>query len=454
MKRFLLLSLLITVLILSLASCGKSCSINGVDFADCAVVYSESDTDYAKRAAEYVRDMMEKCSGGEVALVTDAQASGADYEIVVGETSRDISKRLDAECEGVEFAILSEESAIALKGDYFVIAAAAYYFIDTYIGTESGDKVIPLGESVCTPVVKEAKNYILLIGDGMGLYQTKLHEYLTDTSDYSDGEDLFYGYMLPYIGSARTTSLSGITDSAAAATALATGNKTKNKTIGLDKDGNELLSITELALSLGMSAGVMSTEDQMGATPAAFSAHTTDRDNDSEILDDQDVFVYEKGGIIECNYNQYSERGIAYIEDTITKTLDKLDDNEKGFFLMYEEAHVDKHCSSGNLQDAYLALLRFNQAIATFMEYVFYHPDTFLLITADHETGGLSWMGYKFSYNSGGHTSRDVPVYAYGVGAEVFHDLSVENVQIPKTIVSWWGAALAADTDEEYPVLK
>ena len=121
---------------------------------------------------------------------------------------------------------------------------------------------------------------------------------------------------------------------------------------------------------------------------------------------------------------------------------------------MYEEAYIDKHSHNMDVTEAAQAVLRFNQAIAVFMEYAFYHPDTFLLITADHETGGLTWMGHKFSYNSGGHTSRDVPVYAYGVGAEVFGDQTVENVQIPKTIVSWWGESLAADTDEQYPVLK
>ena len=60
----------------------------------------------------------------------------------------------------------------------------------------------------------------------------------------------------------------------------------------------------------------------------------------------------------------------------------------------------------------------------------------------------------KFKFNSGGHTSRDVPVYAYGMGAEVFNGVSIENVQIPKTIVSMWGESLAADTDEQYPVMK
>jgi alkaline phosphatase len=63
-------------------------------------------------------------------------------------------------------------------------------------------------------------------------------------------------------------------------------------------------------------------------------------------------------------------------------------------------------------------------------------------------------MEEKLKFNSGGHTGRDVPIYAYGMGAEVFDGKTIENVQIPKTIVSLWGESLAADTDDTYPVLK
>ena len=77
-----------------------------------------------------------------------------------------------------------------------------------------------------------------------------------------------------------------------------------------------------------------------------------------------------------------------------------------------------------------------------------------MLITADHETGGMYVLEEEYKFNTSNHTSRDVPVYAYGQDAAVFGDATIENVQIPKTISSWWGHALAADTDDKYPVLK
>ena len=123
--------------------------------------------------------------------------------------------------------------------------------------------------------------------------------------------------------------------------------------------------------------------------------------------------------------------------------------------MMYEEAYIDKHSHEMDEEGAAKAVIRFNQAIATFMEFAFYNPDTFILITADHETGGLGYTEEGgFDFTRGSHTGRDVPVFAYGVGAQVFHDVSVENVQIPKTIAKMWGQQLAADTDEQYPPLN
>jgi len=100
------------------------------------------------------------------------------------------------------------------------------------------------------------------------------------------------------------------------------------------------------------------------------------------------------------------------------------------------------------------AMLRFNQAIGQFMEFALYHPDTFLLITADHETGDLIYDSERYIFKYYNHTARDVPVFAYGMGAEVFNGRTVENVQIPKTIAALWGQALAADTDDMYPCLE
>ena len=210
--------------------------INGTNLEKFSIVYSENDLDYAKRAAEYIQSEILKRTELNLPLVKDSEASG-EHEIVVGNTSRAISERLDAECGDLQFAILAEDNAIALEADYFVIAAAAYYFIETYVPSDDFSAEIPKEARVLDPIVKEAKNFILLIGDGMGVNQTLLFDHLEDVSGYSDGESQFYGYMLPYQGYSRTDSLSGTTDSAAGGTALSTGYKTYNEYIGIDKNG-------------------------------------------------------------------------------------------------------------------------------------------------------------------------------------------------------------------------
>ena len=335
--------------------------------------------------------------------------------------------------------MLTEEKQIALEGDYFIIAAAAYYFVDTYAPKEGGEFELSLGVSVHTPIVKEAKNFVLLIGDGMGEYQTRMFEYFENTAEYGDGEDVFYGSLLPYKGYARTRSLTGITDSAAAGTALSTGHKTENKIIAQLPDGTELTSITELALSLGMGAGVMSTEVSKGATPSTFSAHTANRDNATEIHEDQAYFEDTLGGIVECDFNVYDVDGVANMEGSIRQTLNALDDKD-GFFIMFEEAYIDKYCAKCDLWKTFDALTRFNQAIATFMEYAFYNPETMVIITADHETGGLGLNASGvIDYTTSEHTDADVPVFAYGKGAECFDGVNMENIQIPKTVAKFMG---------------
>lgn len=439
MKKLCAILILLSMLLLFCGCEEPSKSfINGVNLEEYSIVYSESDLDYAKRAAEYIKAEILERTGLDLPIVKDTEAE-SEYEIVVGDTSRAISDRLDAETEGLEFSMLTEEGKIALEGDYFIIAAAAYYFIENYVPYDDFDANIPLGEQVHEPIVKEAKNFILLIGDGMGVHQTEMFDYIDNTVEYGDGEDLFYGNLLPYKGFSRTNSLTGVTDSAAAGTAMACGVKTYNETIGQDGNGNDAMNLTELANSLGKANGVMSTEASTGATPSTFSAHTSNRDNSSEIIDDQFNATLNYGTIIECGYDHYSSRYMKMIETTITDTLAKLDDDSDGFFLMYEEAYIDKHCDDMDMARSFDAMVRFNQAIARFMEYTFYNPETFLLITADHETGGLHPEDGKLVFSTTDHTDANVPIFAYGDGAELFGGKEIENIQIAHTIAALMG---------------
>ena len=424
-------------------------SVNGVSISEYVIVYDTEGLDYNKRAAEYIQSEIKARCGAQLSIVDDS-TSPAPHEILVGETSREMSATLDAECEGLEFSILAQNGNIAIEGDYFIIAAAAYYLIDTY-RFGSGESVnVPDGQSVHTPIVKEAKNYILLIGDGMGVNHTLLFDHLEDTTDYSDGEDLFYGYLLPYKGFSRTDSLSGTTDSAAGGTAISCGMKTYNAHIGIDKDQKDIQSLTELAISLGMSGAVMSTENKTGATPASFSAHAMDRDDTLEIVEDQTKFYLEQGAIIDCGYDYYNSNGVnGTIERHINDTLSKVSANENGFFLMYEEAFIDKHSHNNDIEKIFAAVLRFNQAIGRFMEFAFYNPDTFVLITADHETGGIiPDENGNFIFTSDDHTSADVRIFTYGYGAQLFDGKTVENIQIGQTIASFFGVYDFGDQSE------
>ena len=435
--------------------------LGGVSLSEYVIVYDDEALDYNERAAQYIHDEILKRTGADLEVNTTARVDAARHEILVGETDRPASKALNAETEGLEFALMAKDGDVALEGDYFVIAAAAYYFVTTYITGKNASTTVPSKATVCEPIVEKANNYILLIGDGMGENHTFLPKgynkermYTDDgTTDFTDGEDFFYGHLFPYAGYAKTNSLDGVTDSAAAATALACGYKTKNGRIGKDKDKNDLKSITELAGDLGMATAVMTTEGPAGATPGGFSAHQDARDMYDEIKADQAAMTEKYGTIFHSHYDQYNRIGMWSIDLDLDKTLTELSKNEKGFFMMYEEAYIDKHSHNQDEEKATWAVFRFNQAIARFMEYAFYNPDTMVIITADHETGSLTNMGGKYYCATGDHSGRDVPVYAYGVGAEVFHDVTIENVQIPKTIAKMWGQSLASDTDSQYPPL-
>ncbi len=439
MKRICTLVLALLLVSLLCAGCapaaGPEPTLNGTKLSQYTIVYSDTQPDYTLRAAQYIQSQIQERTGLELALCEESSGTYS-HEIVVGETGRAISSALAADTENVEFALLADQNHIALEGDYFIIAAAAYYFVETYIPGREFDTQLPQAVSVQSPITQKPNNYIFLIGDGMGPNQTKLLQEHTISliSQDSDNERVFYGNYLPYQGTIHTNSLSGVTDSAAASTALACGYKTNNSYVGVDADGNELQSLTELAASQGKATAVMSTDQMNGATPAGFLAHATDRDDTKEITG----FIQEKmqsGTIVECGLDSR----INY-QNTISDVLCRLEEKGSGFFLMYEEGHIDKNGHKMLLSDTALCVGRFNQAIGIFMEYAFYHPDTFLIITADHETGGLMpGENGKLAFTTDSHTGVDVPIYGYGQGAEVFGGCSIENNEIPQIIAKLWG---------------
>ena len=454
MKKIIAFLLAFLTLTMLFGCGGKPSTLNGVPLDRYAIVYSDTDTDYAYRAAGYIRDQIKLRKGIELPLQEDSQVT-AEYEIVVGDTDREISTILDADTGSNTFAIQAAGKQIGLEGDYFFIAAAAYYFVQSYIPASAFDAQVPTTATVLSPITEPAKNCIFLIGDGMGVNHTKLYEEPPAAlpEGYSDGESVFYGYLLGVEGRSRTNSLDGVTDSAAGGTALSSGYKTHNGSVGLNSSEQPVKTLTELANELGKATAVMSTEAKTGATPASFSAHATSREEKTDILKSQTV-IEEAGTLINCSFDVYEPKLLERrLDKEIWETLDQLEKDGDGFFLMYEEAHIDKHSHKNDMEKTFLALARFNRAIGLFMEHTFYHPDTFLLITADHETGRLQPdENGKLAFHHDDHTDADVPVFAYGSGSEFFQGVTAENVQIPKTIAKFWGVEEFGDPSTEPPL--
>ena len=321
----------------------------------------------------------------------------------------------------------------------------------------------------------EPRNIILMIGDGMGPNQVKL------SAELSGGnyEGKAYMQCLPNQGFAMTNSLDGLTDSAAAATALATGYKTGNGRVGKNQDGKDLKSLTELAKERGMRTGVISTKPATDATPAAFSAHVKTRG-------EQDRIAYQQlsnlpNVLIGAGLEYYSaaKKAVPSVKKTLQEmgvtqltTLEELEqaptdteyllcttasetdiclstqkalellnkDDNKGFFLMIEGAKIDTYGHANSMSGVMKEFQDFDKAVGIVMEFMIKNPDTLLIVTADHETGGLMDQGGgDYYFTTGSHSNADVPIFAAGAGTEIFNEATVENTEIAKFLAKKMG---------------
>lgn len=314
------------------------------------------------------------------------------------------------------------------------------------------------------------KNIILMIGDGMGLNAIKCAEI------QKGGK--FATAAMPYTAQVTTDSLTGTTDSAAAATALACGVKTYNKYIGVDKDGDPVTSITEVAKDYGMKVGFAVTEHVAHATPAGFTAHVGNRDAFMQILGQQlkaDIDVMLGGG--QQFYRKgvkklIEERGYTYVStpaeldalkpgnkvlglfryenilagykpslETETKKALELLENDNGFFLMVEGSDIDTREALLDMDATLNEMKVFDHAIDTVLDYASTHPGTLVIVTADHETGGIKIPEGATAedltsdlFTSGGeHTSTPVGIFAAGAQADSLFDKElIDNTDVAK----------------------
>lgn len=314
------------------------------------------------------------------------------------------------------------------------------------------------------------KNIILMIGDGMGLNTIRCAEI------QKGGK--FATAAMPYTAQVMTDSLSGTTDSAAAATALACGVKTYNKYIGMDKDSDPVESITEVAKGYGMKVGFAVTQHVAHATPAGFTAHVGNRDSFMQILGQQlkaDIDVMLGGGqqfyrkgvkklIEEHDYTYVSTpaeldalkpgkkvlgmfryenilAGYKPSLETETKKALELLENDNGFFLLVEGSDIDTREALLDMDATLNEMKVFDHAVDTVLDYASRHPGTLVIVTADHETGGIQIPEGATAkdltsdlFTSGGeHTSTNVGIFAAGAQADSLFDKElIDNTDVAK----------------------
>lgn len=338
---------------------------------------------------------------------------------------------------------------------------------------------------------EEIKNVIIIIGDGMGLehikagqiYEgreysfTKWHNTLVNTDSLGDDGN----YVL--------------TDSAASGTAMATGQLTKNGYVGMSVLGDEFETIMDKAKKVGKTTAIVTTDDIFGATPSAFSAHSMNRANTTEIINSQiktsnvDLLcgaytaetigdnvreLVEQNGYAFCKrfadlatttssnkaYWQVSIGGV-YASESLSsvtkKALEFVSKDQDGFVMMIEQAHVDKYSHGGEFENAIKSVQSLNDTVDAVMEWIGNRKDTAVLVTADHETGGLSVSEnentykrvqrtldnktFSWQYITGDHTRSKVGLFVYGIKPKFesftsFSENAIKNVEIYRIVSS------------------
>lgn len=416
--------------------------VEGTDIELYTVVYPADATVYEIYAAEILCDWVNDNCGVELVCVDDTAAE-VEYEILIGNTNREESAT-GAAFENNQYLLKQDAKKLVLQGKDYMIGGAVgeltYYNIDEDVVTIDN---IATENVVLDYSPVEGDSVILMIGDGMGF------NHVDFTKFYLRRDPTYQGFIaqnLPNTGDCTTYCLSGLkgdytfdkitTDSAAAGTALATGWKTQKGYLGQNGFGADVVNIREVAHNLGYKTGVISTEPLTGATPSAFSVHTSSRANDQDIIDQQAALL-ENGLIDYFVGNSYDN----LLADT-KEALDVISTDSEGYFIMIEEAYIDKSCHKLGAGDYTIADLayyvrRFNTAIQYAATFTASRPDSVLIVTADHETGSITTTG---GYDAGGnHSNVNVPVYAMGYGTEIFNDTTVNNVDIARFMASVYG---------------
>lgn len=329
----------------------------------------------------------------------------------------------------------------------------------------------------------KAMNVIYMIGDGMALPQVY-------GAMLASGEDMTFSEF-PYIGVVDTHSASNdITDSAAGGTALASDHKTKNGMVGMNPDTIPVKTVLEVMKEQGKETGIAVSCYVTHATPATFYAKVPKRSNYEDIamqlaesdnvnvifgggrkhfnqrkdslnllermenelgwkvydtLADIDVTCKKYAVIADDNHMPHAAERGDFLPRAVKTALKTLDSAENGFFLMVEGSQIDFACHAGDSTWMMDEMLDFDYAVRVALNYAKEKGNTLVVVTADHETGGLTlpdplgkYTNVVFDYSTGSHTCLPVLVYAYGPGAEQFTGW-MQNTEIKGKILNACG---------------
>nr|WP_263313139.1 alkaline phosphatase [Mammaliicoccus sp. Marseille-Q6498] len=321
--------------------------------------------------------------------------------------------------------------------------AAGVLFSSTVVGTAfaSGTQSSEPDVSV-TGNTTNPKNVIFMVGDGMGPAYNSAYRHFADNPDTKEIEETAFDQYLK--GQQKTDpkdSKENVTDSAAAATAFSTGQKTFNGAISVDNNKQKLKSVLEQAKENGKSTGLVATSELTDATPASYASHVDDRDKKDEIAQQfysqmingqhsvdvllgggEKYFGSENGNL----KNKFAKDGYDVVEnkddllnsqsdkllglfaeenmplqvdapkddpklaEMQTAALERLEKNDKGFFLMVEGSSIDKSGHPNDVTGVMSEMSGFEDAFSQATSYAKSHPDTLVVATADHSTGGMT----------------------------------------------------------------
>jgi len=326
-------------------------------------------------------------------------------------------------------------------------------------------------------VNKKVRNVILLIGDGTGL----AHWY----TGYTANRGKLNVFNMRSVGLSKTSSYDNyITDSAPGATSLSTGEKTNNRAVGVDHTGVALQQIPAYIQLRGMRTGLITSGDMADATPAAFYGHQSERSAGDGMFTDlanapvqllmgagnKSLTPAVASSLKQKGYNlvhtidsvpvNTSARWIVadrraklsmlngrgnWLREAFDRSVGILSKNKAGFFLMAEGAQVDHGAHDNNLPWLASEVMDFDQLVGRAMEFADADGETLVVVTADHETGGVSLMdgSYKDGYTgvqfaTEDHTATPVPVFAYGPQSRLFAGV-YENTAIFNKIMQALG---------------